>query len=665
MSEETPLVSISSSTSLNPDEIPRRTFASARKGVDAEAVRRYLETVADDVRLLLQRETQLRRLVADAERKAAEAERKAAEPPVLDEVTLNRAVGAETGRVLQSAHDAAREVVARAEERATELIAEAEARSAERDAAAEAESSRLIEAAAAEATTTAAAAQAEAGALREAAETTAQAVVEAAREDAVELLDTTKRRCRQTVRDARQLRNSVLSDLVERRRGLFVQLEQLRSGRDSLVEVVATVEDTVEELKARLAGAEHDARVAAADAGDRAEVLVDAEADKLVEPDVALELHSELLGADLDLDEDVGAESGAEPEVAEDFEAVVDLADETLAEDAEDEQQAEEVQAQDTAASHRSVGELFARIRAARGSDVSADTEAIAIVPEPEAPAESAIDAEVSSESETPQHGDTDREPETAEVERVPAGPGAAAEAEMGEDPPAATDADADARARRDALVAPVLTRLSRALKRALQDDQNELLNALRRASGTPDLSELLPEDLQRERYAGAATAVLTDAWLIGRGWLRPPGAGTGDSLEIGSEAGEIARQLGIELADELSGLLRYRLSESLGLLGEVGEGAQDAAGAAYREWKGPRVEGIAGDFATRAFASGAVSAATGTIVRWVVDDGKPCPDCDDNALAGEQAAGEAWPTGQVHPPVHPGCRCLLVATTD
>ena len=63
MSEETPLVSISSSTSLNPDEIPRRTFASARKGVDAEAVRRYLETVADDVRLLLQRETQLRRLV--------------------------------------------------------------------------------------------------------------------------------------------------------------------------------------------------------------------------------------------------------------------------------------------------------------------------------------------------------------------------------------------------------------------------------------------------------------------------------------------------------------------------------------------------------------------------------------------------------------------------
>jgi hypothetical protein len=28
-------------------------------------------------------------------------------------------------------------------------------------------------------------------------------------------------------------------------------------------------------------------------------------------------------------------------------------------------------------------------------------------------------------------------------------------------------------------------------------------------------------------------------------------------------------------------------------------------------------------------------------------------------------AAGEEFPTGQLHPPVHPGCRCLLVAITS
>jgi hypothetical protein len=117
-------------------------------------------------------------------------------------------------------------------------------------------------------------------------------------------------------------------------------------------------------------------------------------------------------------------------------------------------------------------------------------------------------------------------------------------------------------------------------------------------------------------------------------------------------------------LAEELAGLIRHRLAESLAALGELGDGAHDAAGGAYREWKGPRIEGIAGDFATRAFAGGAVAAAGGTTVRWVVDDdGQPCPDCDDNALAGDQFAGNEWPTGQVHPPVHPGCRCLLVAS--
>ena len=30
-------------------------------------------------------------------------------------------------------------------------------------------------------------------------------------------------------------------------------------------------------------------------------------------------------------------------------------------------------------------------------------------------------------------------------------------------------------------------------------------------------------------------------------------------------------------------------------------------------------------------------------------------------ALAGPTVKGEAYPTGQLHPPAHAGCRCLLV----
>ena len=75
------------------------------------------------------------------------------------------------------------------------------------------------------------------------------------------------------------------------------------------------------------------------------------------------------------------------------------------------------------------------------------------------------------------------------------------------------------------------------------------------------------------------------------------------------------------------------------------------------------RLEDVAGDWVTAAFGRGAVaSVAPGTGLRWVVDDhGGPCPDCDDNALARPTAAGDPFPTGQVHPPAHVGCRCLLV----
>lgn len=625
VSEDPLVVSISSSTSLNPDDIPKRSFPAARKGIDGEAVRRYLETLADDVRGLLEREAQLRR-------RAVEAERKAAEPPVLDEATLNRAVGAETARVLQSAHDAAREVIARAEARASTLLAEAEEQATERTDAAERESRMLLDAAVEDASAAVAGAQADTAVLRDDAAAEAEAIVEAAKDDAVALLDSTKKRCRETVRDARKLRMSVLSDLVERRRALYVQLEQLRSGRDSLLAVVAAVETTVEELKARLTGAEHDARVAAAEAGELAETLVDAEVGSLLEPDVAFELHSELLGTMLgpDADEELDSVEGTGPGAA-DAGPLSDLAAEELEGGEESEQSLEEVQAEDTADSRRSVGELFARIRAA--GDTGSDEEGPA---EPE---------------EGPVSG-----PAEEGLEALPRADGG--DAGVGA-------SDAATRARRDALLAPVLSKLSRALKRALQDDQNELLNAMRRASGTADLDSLLPKDLQSERYVLASSGLLSEGWMVGRGWLRQAGESSpgGDDVDIEAVASDVGRQLGIDLASELSSMLRHRISESLQDIGDVGDGANDAAGTAYREWKGPRIEGIAGDFATRAFAAGAVAAGAGTAVRWVVDDGRPCPDCDDNALAGEQPAGSEWPTGQVHPPVHPGCRCLLAAT--
>jgi hypothetical protein len=115
-------------------------------------------------------------------------------------------------------------------------------------------------------------------------------------------------------------------------------------------------------------------------------------------------------------------------------------------------------------------------------------------------------------------------EPETATVLAEADDAASAAPAASHDEEPA-VDGDDAARLRRDELLAPVLTRLARALKRALQDDQNELLNAIRHASGAPDLEMLLPEDEQRERYALAASGALADGWLVGRSWLRADGS--------------------------------------------------------------------------------------------------------------------------------------------
>ncbi len=83
---------------------------------------------------------------------------------------------------------------------------------------------------------------------------------------------------------------------------------------------------------------------------------------------------------------------------------------------------------------------------------------------------------------------------------------------------------------------------------------------------------------------------------------------------------------------------------------------------ATYRDVKGGRLERLAADHVGSAYAAGAfVAWAPGTPLRWIVRDvDGQCPDCDDNALAGPTPRGEAFPTGQLRPPAHAGCRCLL-----
>ncbi|HET9443014.1 MAG TPA: hypothetical protein VFO65_06805, partial [Acidimicrobiales bacterium] len=117
------------------------------------------------------------------------------------------------------------------------------------------------------------------------------------------------------------------------------------------------------------------------------------------------------------------------------------------------------------------------------------------------------------------------------------------------------------------------------------------------------------------------------------------------------------------ELAADVAGSVRGRVSQALA--GAAREGLDPASlaeriSAVYREWKG-KVGRLSTHYLVAAHERGQFLAhPEGAPLRWIVDDDGPCPDCDDNALAGPVPRGAEFPTGQHHPPAHVGCRCML-----
>ena len=124
-------------------------------------------------------------------------------------------------------------------------------------------------------------------------------------------------------------------------------------------------------------------------------------------------------------------------------------------------------------------------------------------------------------------------------------------------------------------------------------------------------------------------------------------------------------RDVRAEVVEQLVAPLRQRLAFGV----TEGDGDNEAitrrVRPVYREWKTQRIDELLDDVFRGAYLAGAVaSLSVGTPVTWIVDpDGPPSPDCEDNALAGATALGTAFPSGHQWPPMHPGCRCLLILT--
>ena len=187
--------------------------------------------------------------------------------------------------------------------------------------------------------------------------------------------------------------------------------------------------------------------------------------------------------------------------------------------------------------------------------------------------------------------------------------------------------------------------RLSRTVKRALGDDQNRLLDQLRSSKTRADDELLGDEEAHVVQFAAEARSHLAEAFTAGTVFAGAEAAAVpeGDAVEQSSGA----------LARVIVTMLRRQIEEG------TGEPA-DRVGAAFREWRGERVERLTGDYATQAFSAGVAAAGGEGKMRWIVTSTDGCSDCEDNALAGAVSGIEVFPTGHFHPPAHSGCRCLV-----
>jgi DivIVA domain-containing protein len=192
---------------------------------------------------------------------------------------------------------------------------------------------------------------------------------------------------------------------------------------------------------------------------------------------------------------------------------------------------------------------------------------------------------------------------------------------------------------------------LARRLKRVLADEQNEILDTLRRHKPST-LDELLPggREAHVASYAEAAAEALSTAAAWGAASVEGEPGGSYEAL---------AGELGVTVVDPLRERIARSFAEGAGDVDDV----TGRLRALYREWKGHHLGAAAQHYAVAAYARGAYEAVPdGTPVRWLVDRRTDsCPDADDNSLAESVCKGEAFPTGDRCAPAHPGCRCMVV----
>ncbi len=665
---------------LTAEEVATRGFAAAFRGISELEVRNFLKRVAEELALARAREEELVAQVDDLRDQVKS-------PPIVTEDRLLDALGEETARVLRSAQESAEQIRRRAEEKADTTVTDAEAAAAAtrqeadadaaamRDAAQTAASERENEASE-YAEQLRATVDAEVEALRTATDTATETMREESIAAASSEIEASKEAGRELVNEARAVRERILADLGRRRLLLQAQVDELRAGRDRLLDAYRVVKRTLGDATEALVQVEARAGLELSAPPDELNVSpVDGELEALAghltgeagAPSVEVEaLFARLRGHG-------GATASPEPDLTADSDLPVPSptpksaksdpakkstrsAKKSQSTDPEPQRSGGEQggsgptnRASTDPEPQRSGGEP-------RGSGptnrASTDTERTSNKPERSAKQSQSTDPEP-QRSGGEQGGSVPTNRASTDTERTSNEGGSVPTNRASTDTERTSNqVEDEAREARAAVLDPLQKELGRKVKRALQDEQNDVLDLLRTVKGRPSASEVLPTTAEQ-------VAVLVST-------LRVPvnAAFSGGREAVGATGGASGAPSSMidGLASAMVERLHARLVEAIDDSGDDDTLVTQRLGARYREFKGQELDAVVGDTLAAAWALGVYDGVPDqTMLRWVPSVEGNCPDCDDNALE-PTPKSQMFPTGQPHPPAHPGCRCLLVA---
>lgn len=415
---------------------------------------------------------------------------------------------------------------------------------------------------------------------------------ESARINGDAIIERSREQGRAIIEQANQARRQVLNDLVVRRKALNVQIEQLRAARDSLTTTVNSVKDSVEQVLGGLMTSDEGARAAAHEIMRGKIAASDPTEEELLRGVPLREVPDITPVTPADLSSTPTATSGAVvgPRIVPDPPAAAKPSI------------VSEPTTSDVAPDTDVVSDIFARLRASTQDEKGRE-------PQPKRP---------------------------AKVRTTP------------------VTADDELFLRREEAIATYLAELIRHVKRAMQDDQNVMIERLRGVKGLVT-DQLEDEHTQRARYSTAATESVR---AIAQAGVEFAGAVSGASgqLDHFGDVDECAADLAVTLALAL----RKRIAA------DGNDDGADRASTAFREWRGARIERLCGDIARRAFNVGVVAACQGGKVRVLVaPDHPPCDACALDAQMPGVDSGSSFPSGQPHPPLHAGCNCAVVPADE